>query len=70
MQRETWYSRENGSQLNYHKGFKHEGLRGDLTTEKPREAEKKISVFISKNTVHEAKEEAKKTSKPALVIGE
>ena len=69
MTNPVYYSRENGSQLSYHKNFSHESLRGDLTTEKPKSAEKKVSVFISKNTVHEAKEAAKKeTNKPELVI--
>ncbi len=69
MSKQLWYSRENGAAIPHHKGFHHESLRGDLTTERPREPEKKASVFISKNTVHEAKEAAKKDSgKPSLSV--
>jgi len=73
---DVWYSRENGSMINNHKGFHHESLRGDLTQDAPKS--KPVSVFISKNTVHEAKEEAAAESKkdksksalPVLMVGE
>ena len=69
MSKPNFWSRENGAQIPYHKGLMHESLRGDVTTERPREPEKKTSVFISKNTVHEAKEAAKKDSgKPSLSV--
>jgi hypothetical protein len=61
-----WYSRTNGAALPGHKNFGHESLRGDLTSEKPRTDSKKASVFISKNTVAEAKEAAAKQEADAL----
>lgn len=64
MTKQVWYSRTNGAQLNHHKGFGHEALRGDLTTEKPREAEKKVQVFMGGHGISKTD----KASKPTLSV--